>query len=164
MTTSVIVGGARTPIGKFRGSLAGFQAVDLGGVAIAAALDRAGVAPDQVEYVYMGQVLQAGAGQITARQAAVAAGIPMSVPATTINKVCLSGLNTIYLADQLIASGEASIVVAGGMESMTQASRRSANSSATDRSPGPTRRCSRSRRARSTGRSTRPARAWAIST
>src|SRR5690242_1676240 len=117
----VIIGGARTGIGRLLGSLAGFSAADLGGFAIKGALDRANVRPDQVEYVIMGHVLQAGAGQITARQAAVKAGIPMSVPATTINKVCLSGLNTIYLADLLIASGHADIVVAGGMESMTKA-------------------------------------------
>ncbi len=121
MAGSVIIGGARTPIGKLSGALAGFSAADLGGLAIKAALERAGVPADQVDYVFMGQVLQAGAGQITARQAAVNAGIPMSVPATTINKVCLSGLNTIHLADQMIQAGEADIVVAGGMESMTQA-------------------------------------------
>jgi acetyl-CoA C-acetyltransferase len=121
MPGSVIVAGARTPIGKLSGALAGFSAMDLGGFAIAAALERAGVKPEDVDYVFMGQVLQAGQGQITARQAAVKAGIPMTVPATTINKVCLSGLNTIHLADQAIASGEAEIVVAGGMESMTRA-------------------------------------------
>ena len=121
MAGSVILAGARTPIGKLSGALAGFSAADLGGFAIKAALERAGVSPDDVDYVFMGQVLQAGAGQITARQAAVKAGIPMSVPSTTVNKVCLSGLNAIYLADQLIASGEADVVVAGGMESMTQA-------------------------------------------
>jgi acetyl-CoA C-acetyltransferase len=121
MAGSVIVAGARTPIGKLSGSLASFAGTDLGGLAIKAALERAGVAPDQVDYVFMGQVLQAGAGQITARQAAVKAGIPMTVPSTTVNKVCLSGLNTIYLADQMIANGEADIVVAGGMESMTNA-------------------------------------------
>ena len=121
MPGSVIVAGARTPIGKLSGALAGFSAMDLGGFAIRAALERAGVAPDDVDYVFMGQVLQAGQGQITARQAAVKAGIPMTVPATTINKVCLSGLNSIYLADQLIGSGEADVVVAGGMESMTVA-------------------------------------------
>jgi len=103
------------------GALAGFSAMELGGLAIAEALRRAGVAPDAVDYVFMGQVLQAGQGQITARQAAVKAGIPMTVPATTINKVCLSGLNAIFLADQLIGSGDADIVVAGGMESMTRA-------------------------------------------
>jgi len=121
MPGSVIVAGARTPIGKLSGALASFSAVELGGFAIAAALERAGVTPDQVDYVLMGQVLLAGTGQITARQAAVKGGIPMSVPATTVNKVCLSGLNTIYLADQMIAAGDAEIVVAGGMESMTVA-------------------------------------------
>jgi acetyl-CoA C-acetyltransferase len=121
MPGSVIVAGARTPIGRFQGGLASFPATALGGMAIAAALERAGVEPDQVDYVYMGQVLQAGAGQIAARQAATNAGIPMSVPSTTINKVCLSGLNTVMLADLLIAAGEADIVVAGGMESMTNA-------------------------------------------
>src|ERR671930_1431469 len=110
MAGSVIVAGARTPIGKLSGALASFTAMDLGGIAIAAALERAGVAPDDVDYVFMGHVLQAGQGQITARQAAVKAGIPMSVPATTVNKVCLSGLNAIYLADQLIANGEANVV------------------------------------------------------
>jgi acetyl-CoA C-acetyltransferase len=121
MAGSVIIGGARTPIGKLSGAFASFSATDLGAKAIAAALERAGVAPDAVDYVYMGQVLQAGAGQIAARQAAAGAGIPMTVPATTINKVCLSGLNAIHLADMLIQSGQADIVVAGGMESMTQA-------------------------------------------
>jgi acetyl-CoA C-acetyltransferase len=121
MPGSVIVGGARTPIGKLLGSLADFPAVDLGGVAILAALARAGIAGDAVDYVIMGQVLQAGAGQITARQAAVKGGIPMTVPALTINKVCLSGLDAIALADQLIAAGEYDVVVAGGMESMTNA-------------------------------------------
>ncbi len=121
MAEAVIVAGARTPIGKLSGALAGFSAMDLGGFAIAEALQRAGVAPDQVDYVLMGQVVLAGQGQITARQAAVKGGIPMSVPANTINKVCLSGLNAIYLADQMIRAGDADIVVAGGMESMTQA-------------------------------------------
>ena len=121
MAGSVIIGGARTPIGKLSGAFASFSASDLGGFAIKAALERAGVAPDQVDYVFMGQVLQAGTGQITARQAAANADIPMTVPATTINKVCLSGLNSIYLADLLIQSGQADVVVAGGMESMTQA-------------------------------------------
>jgi acetyl-CoA C-acetyltransferase len=121
MAGSVILAGARTPIGKLSGAFASLPATDLGGFAIAAALQRAGVSPDQVDYVFMGQVLQAGAGQIAARQAAVNAGIPMTVPATTVNKVCLSGLNTIYLADQMIQSGDAEIVVAGGMESMTNA-------------------------------------------
>jgi len=117
----VIVGGARTPVGRLLGSLASKSASDLGGVAIAAALDRAGVAPDQVQYVIMGQVLQAGAGQITARQAAVAAGISMTVPALTVNKVCLSGLDAIAVASQLIRLGEYDVIVAGGMESMTRA-------------------------------------------
>jgi len=121
MPGSVILAGARTPIGKLSGGLSTFSGAQLGGFAIRAALERAGVAPDQVDYVFMGQVLQAGAGQIAARQAAVDAGIPMTVPATTINKVCLSGLNAIYLADQMIQSGDADIVVAGGMESMTNA-------------------------------------------
>ena len=121
MPGSVIVAGARTPIGKLAGALAGFAATDLGGFAIAAALQRAGVAPEDVEHVIMGQVLLAGAGQLPARQAAVNAGIPMSVPSSVVNKVCLSGLNAIYQADQMIASGEADIVVAGGQESMTNA-------------------------------------------
>ncbi|MFZ1309288.1 MAG: acetyl-CoA C-acetyltransferase [Candidatus Microthrix parvicella] len=121
MAGSVILGGARTPFGKFSGSLAGFSGAELGGKAIAGALERTGISADQVDYVLMGQVLQAGAGQITARQAAVAAGIGLDVPATTINKVCLSGINTIMLADLLIQAGEAEIVVAGGMESMTNA-------------------------------------------
>jgi acetyl-CoA C-acetyltransferase len=121
MPGSVIVAGARTPIGKMSGALADFSAMDLGGFAIKAALERAGVEPEAVDYVFMGQVLQAGQGQITARQAAVKAGIPMTVPATTVNKVCLSGLNSIYLADAMIASGDAEVVVAGGMESMTKA-------------------------------------------
>jgi acetyl-CoA C-acetyltransferase len=121
MVRSVIVAGARTPIGKFGGGLAGLPAVNLGGVAIKAALERAGVPGSDVDYVIMGQVLQAGAGQITARQAAVAGGIPIEVPALTINKVCLSGLNAIALADQLIRAGEVEVVVAGGMESMSQA-------------------------------------------
>ncbi|MBT2384369.1 acetyl-CoA C-acetyltransferase [Streptomyces sp. ISL-11] len=117
----MIVAGARTPMGKLLGSLRSFSAADLGGVAIKAALDRAGIGGDQVQYVIMGQVLQAGAGQIPARQAAVKGGIPMSVPALTVNKVCLSGLDAIALADQLIRAGEFEIVVAGGMESMTNA-------------------------------------------
>jgi acetyl-CoA C-acetyltransferase len=121
MPGSVIVGGARTPIGKLLGSLGSFPATDLGGIAIEAALSRAGIAGDAVDYVIMGQVLQAGAGQITARQAAVKGGIPMTVPALTVNKVCLSGLDAIALADQLIAAGEFDVVVAGGMESMTNA-------------------------------------------
>jgi len=121
MAGSYIVAGARTPIGKLSGALAGFSAAELGGIAIKAALERAGVSPEEVEYVLMGQVLMAGQGQVPARQAAVKAGIPMSVPSLNVNKVCLSGLNTIYLADQMIAAGEADIVVAGGMESMTNA-------------------------------------------
>ncbi|MDZ4827420.1 MAG: acetyl-CoA C-acetyltransferase [Actinomycetota bacterium] len=120
MPGSVIVGSARTPIGKLSGALAGFSAMDLGGFAIKAALERAGIGPEQVDYVLMGQVLQAGSGQITARQAAANAGIPMTVPAMTVNKVCLSGINAMYLADQMIAAGDAEVVVAGGMESMTQ--------------------------------------------
>lgn len=120
-TSSVIVAGARTPIGRLTGSLKDLSAADLGAHAIKAALERAGVSGDQVQYVILGQVLQAGAGQIPSRQAAVKAGIPMSVPSITINKVCLSGLDAIALADQLIRAGEFDIVVAGGMESMTQA-------------------------------------------
>jgi acetyl-CoA C-acetyltransferase len=118
---SVIVAGARTPMGRLLGSLRSFSGADLGGFAIKAALERAGVAGEQVEYVIMGQVLQAGAGQIPARQAAVKAGIPMSVPALTVNKVCLSGLDAIALAGQLIRAGEFDVVVAGGQESMTNA-------------------------------------------
>jgi acetyl-CoA C-acetyltransferase len=117
----VILGAARTPIGRLLGSLKDFSGAQLGGVAIKAALERAGVAPEAVQYTIMGQVLTAGAGQIPARQAAVAGGIPMSVPALTINKVCLSGLDAIALADQLIRAGEFDIIVAGGQESMTQA-------------------------------------------
>ncbi|MER7843902.1 acetyl-CoA C-acetyltransferase [Kitasatospora sp. NPDC096077] len=120
-TTSVIVAGARTPMGRLLGSLKGFSGADLGGFAIKGALERAGITGEQVQYVIMGQVLQAGAGQIPARQAAVKAGIPMNVPALTINKVCLSGLDAIALADQLIRAGEFDIVVAGGQESMTNA-------------------------------------------
>ena len=121
MSGSVILTGARTPIGKLSGAFASMSATDLGGVAIKGALEKAGISPDQVDYVFMGQVIQAGTGQITARQAATNAGIPMDVPATTINKVCLSGLNTILLADLMIQAGLADIVVAGGMESMTNA-------------------------------------------
>jgi acetyl-CoA C-acetyltransferase len=121
VTQSVIVAGARTPMGRLLGSLKDFSGAQLGGVAIKGALERAGVAPDQVQYVIMGQVLTAGAGQIPARQAAVAGGISMSVPALTINKVCLSGIDAIALADQLIRAGEFDVVVAGGQESMTQA-------------------------------------------
>jgi len=119
--TSVIVAGARTPMGRLLGSLKDFSGADLGGIAIKGALEKAGVAPEQVDYVIMGQVLQAGAGQIPARQAAHAAGIPLTVPALTINKVCLSGINAIAMADQLIRAGEFDIVVAGGQESMTNA-------------------------------------------
>src|SRR5436309_2591540 len=121
MAGSVIVSGARTPIGKFGGGLKGQPAVSLGAHAIRHALERSGLAPDQIDYVIMGQVIQAGAGQITARQAAIQAGIPREIPAITINKVCLSGLNAIALADQLIRAGEVEVVVAGGMESMSQA-------------------------------------------
>jgi acetyl-CoA C-acetyltransferase len=121
MGDAVIVGGARTPIGRLLGSLSDFRAAELGGIAIKAALERAGIAADRVDYVIMGHVLQAGAGQIPSRQAAVAAGIPMTVPSLTINKVCLSGLDAIALAAQLIRVGEFDVIVAGGMESMTQA-------------------------------------------
>ncbi|MFY9887625.1 MAG: acetyl-CoA C-acetyltransferase, partial [Streptosporangiaceae bacterium] len=120
MGEAVIVGGARTPIGRLLGSLSGFSGVQLGGLAIKAALERAGIPGDRVEYVIMGQVLQAGEGQIPARQAAVAAGIPMTVPALSVNKVCLSGLDAIALAAQLIRAGEFDVIVAGGMESMSQ--------------------------------------------
>lgn len=115
----VILAGARTPVGKLSGSLGSFAAVELGGMAIAAALERAHLGGDRIDYVYMGQVLQAGAGQIPARQAAVKGGIPMTVPATTINKVCLSGIDAIYQADRRIRAGDAHLVLAGGMESMT---------------------------------------------
>jgi len=121
MTGSVLVAGARTPMGRLLGQLRDFSGAQLGGIAVKAALERAGVSPGQVEYVIMGQVLTAGAGQIPARQAAVAAGIGMEVPALTVNKVCLSGLTAIAMADQLIRTGECEIVVAGGQESMTQA-------------------------------------------
>jgi acetyl-CoA C-acetyltransferase len=121
MSGSVIVAGARTPIGRLLGGLKDTSAADLGGVAIKGALEKAGVSGDQVEYVIMGQVIQAGTGQITARQAAVKGGIPMTIPSITINKVCLSGINAIAMADQLIRAGEHEIVVAGGMESMTRA-------------------------------------------
>lgn len=121
MSGSVIIAGARTPIGKLSGALSGFTAMDLGGIAISAALAKAGVEAESVQYVFMGHVLQAGQGQITARQAAVNGGISMTVPATTVNKVCLSGLNSIFLADLMIKSGQADVVVAGGMESMTNA-------------------------------------------
>ncbi|MGI8711177.1 MAG: acetyl-CoA C-acetyltransferase [Acidimicrobiales bacterium] len=121
MAGSVIVAGARTPVGKLSGALSSFSATELGGFAIAAALERAGLTPEQVEYVFMGHVLGAGAGQITARQAAVNAGIPMTTAATTVNKVCPSGMHAIYLADLMIAAGDVDVVVAGGMESMTNA-------------------------------------------
>ena len=121
MSEAVIVGGARTAIGKLLGSLGGFSGVELGGIAIKSALDRAGIPGDRVDYVIMGQVLQAGAGQIPSRQAAAAAGIPMTVPSLTINKVCLSGLDAVALAAQLIRAGEFDVVVTGGMESMTNA-------------------------------------------
>ena len=121
MPKTVILSAARTPIGKLGGGLASLDATQLGGIAIEAALERAGVAGDQVQHVVMGQVLQAGQGQNPARQAAVKGGVPMSVPAMTVNSVCLSGLQAIQVADQLVRSGEAEVVVAGGMESMTQA-------------------------------------------
>ena len=121
MTTSVIVAGARTPVGKLMGSLKDFSASDLGAIAISGALEKAKVPPSLVEYVIMGQILTAGAGQMPARQAAVAAGIGWDVPALSINKMCLSGINAIALADQLIRAGECDVVVAGGQESMTQA-------------------------------------------
>ena len=120
-TQPVICAGARTPIGRFGGTLASLPAVELGGQAIGAALQRAGVAGDAVEHVVMGHVLQAGQGQITARQAAVRAGIPMTVPALTVNKVCLSGLNAIATAAQYVELGQAALLVAGGMESMSGA-------------------------------------------
>jgi acetyl-CoA C-acetyltransferase len=119
--SSVIVAGSRTPIGRFNGALAAVSAAELGGVAIRGALERAGLTGSDVDYVIMGEVLQAGVGQIPARQAAVKAGIPMDVPAITVNKVCLSGLDAIALADQLIRAGEFTTVVAGGMESMSRA-------------------------------------------
>jgi acetyl-CoA C-acetyltransferase len=121
MPGSVVVSFARTPIGRLNGALASLPAVELGGIAIAAALERGGVSPDQVDRVVMGQVLQAGQGQNPARQAAAKAGVPMAVPAMTVNSVCLSGLHAIQVADQLVQSGEADVVVAGGMESMSQA-------------------------------------------
>ncbi len=121
MAGSYIVAGARTPIGKMSGALSSFSAADLGGFAIKEALQRAGVAPHEVDHVIMGQVLMAGQGQVPARQAASNAGIPMNVPSVNVNKVCLSGINSVYLADQMIQAGEADIVIAGGMESMTNA-------------------------------------------
>ena len=121
MTRSFVVAGARTPIGKFRGGLAPLRAVDLGAVAIREALGRSRVPPERVEYTIMGHVLQAGQGQITARQAAIAAGIPKEVPGLTVNKVCLSGTSAIAIADQMIRAGELEVAVVGGMESMTNA-------------------------------------------
>ena len=121
MPGSVVVAGARTPIGKLSGALASLGAAQLGGIAIAAALERAGISGSDVDYVVMGQVLLAGAGQVPARQAAIAAGIPMSTPACVVDKVCLSGLNALYQADLMIAAGDAEVVVAGGMESMSAA-------------------------------------------
>src|SRR5215207_3382904 len=121
MTRSVIVGAVRTPVGRFGSALRSRSAVELGAVAIAEALARAGVSSGEVDYVLMGQVLQAGTGQITARQAAIAAGVPMEVPAITLNKVCLSSLSAVALADQLIRAGELQVAVAGGMESMSNA-------------------------------------------
>ncbi|AEF41683.1 Acetyl-CoA acetyltransferase [Hoyosella subflava DQS3-9A1] len=121
MTSSVIVSGARTPIGRLLGSLKGLSAAELGGVAIKGALEKSGVTPESVQYVILGHVLQAGAGQLPARQAAAAAGIPMTIPSVNVNKVCLSGLNAIAVADQMIRAGEADIIVAGGMESMSNA-------------------------------------------
>src|SRR5829696_2913240 len=118
---SLVVAGARTAIGRFNGSLASFRAVDVGAAAIRAALERAGVAPEQIDYTIMGHVLQAGQGQITARQAAIAAGIPKEQPAITVNKVCLSGMSAIAMADQMIRAGEIDVAIAGGMESMTNA-------------------------------------------
>ena len=133
MSGSVIVAGARTPIGRLLGGLKGLSAAELGGIAIQGALEKAGVSGDQVDYVIMGHVIQAGAGQITARQAAVKGGIAMNVPALTINKVCLSGINAIALADQMIRAGEHDVVVAGGMESMTLAPHVRDTSTATPR-------------------------------
>jgi acetyl-CoA C-acetyltransferase len=121
MPGSLIISGARTPIGKLSGAFADLSAVDLGAAAISAALERASLLPNQVDYVIMGQILQSGLGQGPARQAAAKAGVPLTTPAITVNKLCLSGLNAIYLADQMIGAGDADIVVAGGMESMTRA-------------------------------------------
>jgi acetyl-CoA C-acetyltransferase len=121
MTSSFLVAGARTPIGRFRGGLAPLRAVDLGAVVIRAALERARIAPDIVEYTIMGHVIQAGQGQITSRQAAIAGGIPKEIPALTVNKVCLSGTSAIATADQMIRAGDLDVAVAGGMESMTNA-------------------------------------------
>jgi len=119
--SSVVVAGARTPIGRVGGALRDLKAVELGGLAISAALERSAVSGSDIDYVILGQVLQAGAGQITARQAAIRGGVPQEVPAITINKVCLSGLNAIAMADQMIRAGDLTTAVAGGMESMTQA-------------------------------------------
>ena len=121
MTTSVIVAGARTPVGTLLGGLSSLSAAELGAVAVRAALEKAGIAGSDVDQVILGQVLTAGAGQLPARQAAVAAGIPMSVPATTVSKVCLSGIQAVILADQAIRAGDCDVVVAGGQESMSQA-------------------------------------------
>jgi len=121
MSGSVLVAGARTPIGRFLGGLSGFSGSELGAIAIAAALERSAVAPESVDYVIMGQVLTAGAGQLPARQAAAAAGIPMSVPSTTISKVCLSGIQAVILADQFIRTGDYGTIVVGGQESMSRA-------------------------------------------
>ena len=121
MSSAMILGGARTPIGRFSGALSSFSATDLGGIAIAAALADAGVGAEQVDYVLMGQVLLAGEGQAPARAAATKAGVPLTAPAATVNKVCLSGLNAVYLANRMIAAGDAEVVVAGGMESMSSA-------------------------------------------
>ena len=134
MPGSVIVAGARTPIGKLSGALASFSAMELGGFAITAALTRASVAPEDVDYVFMGHVLQAGQGQITARQAAHNAGIPMTVPATTVNKVCLSGLNALYLADQMITSGDAEALAGATLDAPNE-KRSSGSTRPTRRSP-----------------------------
>jgi acetyl-CoA C-acetyltransferase len=120
-TRSVIVAGARTPTGKFRGAFSGLKAVELGAHAIRAAVERAGIAGEQVDYTIVGHVLQAGAGQITSLQASIGAGLPKEVPAITLNKVCLSGMSAIAMADQMIRAGEIEVAVAGGMESMTNA-------------------------------------------
>ena len=121
MSAALILGGGRTPIGRMSGALSSFSATDLGGFAIAGALAAAGVRADEVDYVFMGQVLLAGEGQAPARAAAAKAGIPLGAPAATVNKVCLSGLNAVYLAERMIAAGDAEVVVAGGMESMSSA-------------------------------------------
>ena len=121
MSAALILGGARTPIGRLSGALSSFSATDLGGFAIAGALAASGVQADEVDYVFMGQVLLAGEGQAPARAAAAKAGIPLGAPAATVNKVCLSGLNAVYLAERMIAAGDAEVVVAGGMESMSSA-------------------------------------------